>query len=83
MLVDRGRLTLSRSEDVLFTQLETHPRLEILPLSPRIALESTRLGPNFHRDPADRLIAATARVHGLRLLTADARIRDSAVVAVV
>lgn len=31
---------------------------------------------DFHRDPADRLLVATARVHGLTLVTADARILD-------
>jgi PIN domain nuclease of toxin-antitoxin system len=35
------------------------------------------------RDPADRAIVATARVHRLRLLTADQRIIDSDLVAVI
>ena len=69
--------------DQLFRDVETHPQIDLYPLTPRIALESTRLGPKFHADPADQIIAATARVHGLRLVTADHRIRTSGVVAVV
>jgi len=82
-LVELGRLSLQTSVDELFEQLEAHPGIAVLPLSPRVALESTRLGPTFHRDPSDQLIAATARVHGLRLVTADSRIRRSHVVSVV
>jgi PIN domain nuclease of toxin-antitoxin system len=82
-LLERGRLRLPRSADQLFEELESHPELDIYPLTPRISLESTRLGPCFHADPADQIIAATARVHGLRLVTADERIRRSGVVAFV
>ena len=38
---------------------------------------------NVLRDPADRAIAATARVHRLRLVTSDQRIIDSGIVQVV
>ncbi len=82
-LLERGRIELPRSVDQLFVDLETHPELDVYPLTPRIALESTRLGPRFHPDPADQIIAATARVHGLRLVTADDRIRRSGAVATV
>jgi PIN domain nuclease of toxin-antitoxin system len=34
-----------------------------------------RLGDDFHRDPADQIIVATARCHGLTLITGDDRIR--------
>ena len=37
--------------------------------------EGVRLGEDFHKDRADQTIVATARCHGLRLLTADERIR--------
>ena len=82
-LIERGRIRLHVAVDDLLLNLETHRRLQILPLSARVALESTRLGSRFHADPADQLIVATARVHGLRLLTADQRIRDSGVVSIV
>src|SRR5579862_2458151 len=45
--------------------------IEILPLSAEIIVDSTRL-PNFLiNDPADQLIVATARIHGLTLVTSD------------
>ena len=47
----------------------------MLPLSARIVAESIRLGGGFHNDPADQIIVASARCHGLRLATADERIR--------
>jgi PIN domain nuclease of toxin-antitoxin system len=43
----------------------------LLSLSPRILIESTRLPGTIHRDPSDRLLAATAREHGLTLITRD------------
>jgi PIN domain nuclease of toxin-antitoxin system len=54
--------------------------LEILPLTVDVAIESEHLGSEFPADPADRVIAATARVHGLTLITADKAIRKSRVV---
>jgi len=43
----------------------------LLDLSPRILIESTRLPGTIHRDPSDRLLVATAREHGLTLITRD------------
>ncbi len=39
-----------------------------------IAAEAYRLPPEFHKDPTDRILVATARIHQLVLLTADERI---------
>jgi PIN domain nuclease of toxin-antitoxin system len=75
-LVERGRLDLDVPLDDVFTDIEEHPSIRLLELTPRIALESTRLGSGFHADPADQLITATARIHGLKLVTADERIRS-------
>lgn len=81
-LVEIGRLKASKVVDALIEEIESHPEVEVLPLTGRICVESTRLGPTFPRDPADQLIAATARYHGLTLLTNDERIRSSRVVAI-
>lgn len=81
-LVERRRIELDQTIDESLAQLETHPSLTILPLSARIAVESTRLGARFPADPVDQLIAATARCHALTLLTADERIIESGAVAV-
>lgn len=55
----------------------------ILPLTVEIAALATTFPAGFPRDPADRLIAATARVHALPLVTADRAIRDSPLVETV
>lgn len=56
------------------------PHLEVLPLTVDVAIESEHLGDAFPPDPADRLIAATARVHGLTLITSDRPLRRSGAV---
>ena len=50
------------------------PGLELAPLTPEIAIESTRLPGEFHGDPADRVLVATARLMGAALLTRDRQI---------
>lgn len=57
-------------------EVASHPLLTVLPITAAIAAESVRLGPEFHRDPADQIIVATARCHDLTLVTADERIRN-------
>jgi PIN domain nuclease of toxin-antitoxin system len=56
------------------------PQLEVLPLTVDVAIESELLGESFPADPADCLIAATARAHDLTLITSDAGIRKSGAV---
>jgi PIN domain nuclease of toxin-antitoxin system len=56
------------------------PHVEVLPLTVDVAIESEQLGDSFPLDPADRLIAATARVHDLTLITADRPIRSTGAV---
>ncbi len=68
--------------DKLLSELETHPVVQIVPLTIEIAAEVAALGGSL-RDPADRAIVATARVGGLRLLTSDQRIIESNLVPVV
>ena len=82
-LVERGRLTLHRRVDEFIEEIEQCREVSVLGLTARVAVESTRLGASFPRDPADQIIAATARVLGLRLVTADRRIRSSGVVSIV
>jgi len=82
MLADRGRITVPQGLAGFLDELESNSRLEVLPITGAIALEAVRLGTSFPTDPADRLIAATARVHGHTLVTADRRVRQSGVVAI-
>jgi PIN domain nuclease of toxin-antitoxin system len=61
-----------------FSQALTYPGISLLDLTPEIVVESVQLPGQFHRDPADQLIVATARIHECPLLTSDSRIRDYA-----
>jgi PIN domain nuclease of toxin-antitoxin system len=82
-LAERGRLELRRSIDESLEELESSSPLIVLPITSRVAVESTRLGARFPTDPVDKIIVATARCHGLTLLTSDERIIESGVVSIV
>jgi PIN domain nuclease of toxin-antitoxin system len=71
MLVKRGRLTLATAVRSWVEASLRPPGARIIPVGAAVALDSVQL-PDFdhHRDPADRLIVATARRHGT-LLTCD------------
>ena len=75
-LVEYGRLTLPETLDKWMDEALAYPGIRLLDLSPRIAIESTRLPPPFHKDPADQIIVATARVYDCELLTLDQKIRS-------
>lgn len=48
--------------------------VSVLPVDAAVARESNLLPGLFHEDPADRIMIATARVHGLTILTSDEKI---------
>jgi PIN domain nuclease of toxin-antitoxin system len=73
-LVEVGRLGLSTPVEKWIEQAMGYPGIRLLDLSPEISIESTRLPGEFHRDPADQIIVATARIYNCPLLTADGRI---------
>lgn len=76
MLVDRGRLELSLPLKDWLSLAEAAPEFRFVPLDPRSALRSVTL-PGFpHRDPADRMVVATALELGATLVTADRRLHD-------
>jgi PIN domain nuclease of toxin-antitoxin system len=81
LLSSGGRLRMKLTADEVFNELEGNPLFRVLPLTVDVAKEVSSL--SALRDPADRVIVATARLHGLRLLTADQRIIESNVVSVV
>jgi len=81
LLASGEKPSLNVSLDEFLQDLNSNPVFRILPLTYEVALDVASLG--ALRDPADRLIAATARVHRLRLLTSDQRIIESKLVQVV
>jgi PIN domain nuclease of toxin-antitoxin system len=55
-----------------WVELATGPAaFQVVPISPEVAIAATRLPGELHRDPADRFLAATARVENMTLLTQD------------
>ena len=54
---------------------ETESRFAVIPITSRIAARTLALPASYPHDPADRLIGATALIHGLPLVTADRAIR--------
>jgi PIN domain nuclease of toxin-antitoxin system len=73
-LAEYNRLKLPCSVSDWMAQALAYPGMRLLPLSPQVAVESTQLPGSFHRDPADQIIVATARIYNCPLLTADAKI---------
>ena len=75
-LVENNRLELPMTLEKWFKQALSYPGVRIIELTPEIATESTRLPGEFHKDPADQIIVATARVLKCALVTSDERIID-------
>jgi PIN domain nuclease of toxin-antitoxin system len=78
LLAARRRIVLGTPTDLWFAAALAEPAPTVEPLSVRVAIESSELPGEFHRDPADRMIVATARVIGATLMTRDRRILDYA-----
>ncbi len=74
MMVTRGRITLKIDPKRWLKNSIDTSGLQVIELTPEIAMESCSLPGGFHRDPADRIIVATARTHNLTLLTKDRKI---------
>ena len=73
--IRRGRLVLDIPPEQWLTDLRLLPELRIEPVSAEIAEIAGSFDGRFPGDPADRIIAATAVALGLKLVTADARLR--------
>lgn len=75
MLVQHGRLRLDRDVADWLHQALALPAVELLPLTPEVAVRAGQLVGSVPGDPADQLIAATTQVHAGRLVTRDERLR--------
>lgn len=74
-LVEKKRLSFPIPIEDWISQALVYPGIQLLDLMPRIVVESTQLPDNFHKDPADQMIVATARVFDVPLVTYDMEIR--------
>jgi len=75
-LTHKGRLTLPQPVEEWFEDSIRRFRFKRFDMNHRIAAAAYQLPGDFHPDPADRLLVATARLEGLTLLTADRRILE-------
>jgi PIN domain nuclease of toxin-antitoxin system len=73
-LFEYNRLKLACTIEEWMKGALAYPGIQLVKFSPRIAIESTQLPGTFHKDPADQIIVATARVLGVELLTVDEKI---------
>lgn len=81
VLHELGRIRLSRPLAEWLRMASAPPLVQTCRIDAAVAAETTALPPTFHRDPADRIIVATARVHGASLVTSDGRIAASGAVS--
>ena len=71
MMAAKKRIRLKVSLAKWLSRALKETGLGVIEISPEIAIDASNLPGNFHKDLADRLIVATARVNNLRLVTKD------------
>ena len=76
LLVSRGRLQLLVTPQRWFARLFEAPGVRLAEMSPDLLIASSFLPGTPPRDPADRIIAATAREYGATLITRDRALLD-------
>ncbi len=74
-LSSRGQIDLKPDAETVLAEVER--RFVVLPITANIALQAYALPMSYPKDPADRIIGATALVEDIPLLTADRAIRNS------
>jgi len=75
LLASLNRVTFAVSVQDWFADLTRILAVEFVPVDNEIGIEAVLLPDDFHRDPADRIIVATARKFGAPIITADEKIR--------
>jgi PIN domain nuclease of toxin-antitoxin system len=78
LLGAKGLLAATKSPIAIFGDVIATPGVRVEALSPEVLIESSFLPGTLHRDPADRILVATARMFGLTLVTRDRTILDYA-----
>lgn len=73
-LAAAGRIELGGETSEFLTTALTARTIQVLPVTAQVADLASRIA--LHKDPADRLITATALVHGAKLVTSDRRLLD-------
>jgi PIN domain nuclease of toxin-antitoxin system len=73
--VEKAQLVLDRPVDQWLDSALAWPRLHLVELTRPILVESCKLPPPFHGDPADQILVATARDRDAAIITKDEKIR--------
>jgi len=76
MLCSRGSIHVKVTPEQWLDNAVHKTGIQVFDLSAQVALESCNLPGKFHKDPADRIIVATARIHNMNLVTKDQKIID-------
>lgn len=74
MLHAKERIDLGKSTIIWVNEALQNSGINLLTLTPEVAVLSCELPDHFHGDPADRILIATAKHHNLTLLTKDEKI---------
>jgi PIN domain nuclease of toxin-antitoxin system len=80
-LFRKKQFTLMTSPEAFLSEVER--KFVVLPITANIAFQAFELPASYPKDPADRIIGATALIEDIPLLTADKEIRRSRVVPVI
>ncbi|PND30628.1 VapC toxin family PIN domain ribonuclease [Achromobacter pulmonis] len=75
MLAKAGRLALTMEAEAWLDTVAQVRAIRFVPVDVGISIQSVQLPGEFHKDPADRIIVATARRHSAPLISADMKIR--------
>lgn len=75
MIENRGRVKLDTSLETFLSEVEA--RFVVLPITGRVCVRAMELPAGYPKDPADRIIGATALAEGIALITADNDIRSA------
>jgi PIN domain nuclease of toxin-antitoxin system len=78
ILESKGKIRFGMPCEQWVKEALATPGMMLAPLTPEIALASSRLPGSFHGDPADRILVATARNMGAKIATVDERVLDYA-----
>lgn len=77
MLASVGRIEYRSGFEAWLARAAHPATVRLLPITIEVAAEVRHLPDSFRRDPADRIIVATSRVHQIPMVTADRAILDS------
>jgi PIN domain nuclease of toxin-antitoxin system len=83
MMIALGRITPRGTPEAWVTEVVERSGVVVKDVTPAVATLATQFPHDFPADPADRLIAATARAEGMSLVTRDAKLRGSPVLRTV